>query len=232
MLLALDTATRQASVALYDERGVRAEASWWSADNQSVELMPRVTEMMAQQGVEPSMLRGVAVAIGPGSFTGLRIGLSVAKGLAVGRGITLLGVPTLDALAESLIGQRMPARTVLLIGRHRYAIADYRVGRDQWHRVSRDRLATPDEVAAGIKERTLFIGEIDDALRPSLLNALGANCVFLPQAAQVRRAGYLAALAWQRLQHGEHDDPATLAPLYLHSEPTTPVSVPEPTTLT
>jgi len=50
MLLALDTATRQASVALYDERGVRAETSWYSTDNQTVELMPRVTEMLAQQG--------------------------------------------------------------------------------------------------------------------------------------------------------------------------------------
>ncbi len=218
MLLALDTASRQASVALYDERGIRAETSWHSADNQSVELMPRVTEMLAQQGVDPAGLRAVAVAIGPGSFTGLRIGLSVAKGLAVGRGIPVLGVPTLDALAQALVGQRLPLRAVLNIGRGRYAVADYRLGRDQWHRASKDRLATPAEVVA-IRERTLFAGEIDAALRQAIMEALDGAAVLMPPSAQLRRAGYLAELGWQRLQRGERDDPATLAPIYLHSQP-------------
>jgi len=219
MLLALDTATRQASVALYDERGVRAETSWYSTDNQTVELMPRVTEMLAQQGIEPGALRGVAVAIGPGSFTGLRIGLSVAKGLAVGRGLPVLGVPTLDALAQSLIGQRMPVRAVMEIGRGRYAVADYRVGRDQWHRASKDRLLPMAELAEGIRERTLFAGELGPAAREAVQRALGANAVLMSPAAQLRRAGYLAELAWQRLLRGERDDPVSLAPLYLHTEP-------------
>lgn len=224
MLLALDTATRQASVALYDERGVRAETAWFSTDNQTVELMPRVTEMLAQQGVDPSGLRGVAVAIGPGSFTGLRIGLSVAKGLAVGRGLPVLGVPTLDALAQSLIGQRMPLRAVLEIGRSRYAIADYRVGRDQWHRVSKDRLVTLEQMTEGIKERTLFVGELGPEAREAIQRILGANVVLMSPAAQLRRAGYLAELAWQRLLRGERDDPVSLAPVYLHTEPSAQTS--------
>jgi len=225
MLLALDTASRQASVALYDERGVRAESNWCSADNQTVELMPRVAEMMAQQGVEPAALSGVAVAIGPGSFTGLRIGLSVAKGLAVGRGISLFGVPTLDPLAQSLIGQRVLVRAVLDIGRGRYVIADYRVGRDQWHRLGRDRLVTAEQVTGGIKERTLFVGEIDEALRQAIVSALGGNAVLLGPAAQVRRAGYLAELGWGRLLRGERDDPASLAPIYIQTGAT---AVPAP----
>ncbi|HOG45529.1 MAG TPA: tRNA (adenosine(37)-N6)-threonylcarbamoyltransferase complex dimerization subunit type 1 TsaB [Anaerolineae bacterium] len=219
MLLAIDTASRQASVALYDERGVRAESSWHSADNQSVELMPRLTEMLAQQGIAPAGLRGVAVAIGPGSFTGLRIGLSVAKGLAVGRGIPVLGLPTLDALAQALVGQRLPLRAVLNIGRGRYAIADYRVGRDQWHRTSKDRLATPAELTAGVRERTLFAGEIGEPLRRTIETALDGAAVLLPPALQLRRAGYLAELGWQRLLRGDRDDPATLAPIYLHTQP-------------
>jgi tRNA threonylcarbamoyladenosine biosynthesis protein TsaB len=228
MLLALDTASRQASVALYDEQGVRAETSWYSHDNQTVELMPRVTEMLAQQGVEPAALRGVAVAIGPGSFTGLRIALSVAKGLAVGRGIPVLGIPTLDALAQALVGQRMPLRAILSIGRGRYAITDYRVGRDQWHRTSKDRLATPAEVVAGIRERTLFAGEIDAALRQLIESTLDSAAVLLPAAAHLRRAGYLAELGWQRLVRGDRDDPATLAPIYLHSRSAVEAAAVEP----
>ncbi|MCL6432288.1 MAG: tRNA (adenosine(37)-N6)-threonylcarbamoyltransferase complex dimerization subunit type 1 TsaB [Anaerolineae bacterium] len=219
MLLALDTATRQASVALYDERGVRAETNWLSADNHSVELMPRVSEMMAQQGATPADLRGVAVAIGPGSFTGLRIGLSVAKGLAVGRGIAILGIPTLDVLAQALVGQRMPLRAILDIGRGRYVIADYRLGRDQWQRTSKDRLVTREQVAAGIRERTLFAGEIDEVLGRLIRSVLGSNAVLASPAAQLRRAGFLAELGWARLQRDERDDPAALAPIYLHTHP-------------
>lgn len=229
MLLALDTATRQASVALYDDRGVRAETSWYSADNQSVELMPQVTEMLARQGIQPGALQGVAVTIGPGSFTGLRIALSVAKGLAVGRGVTLLGIPTLDVLAQAFIGQRMPLRAILEIGRGRYVIADYRLGRDQWHRVGKDRLVPFDQVAAGIRERTLFAGEINDALRQAIATVLEYNAVLPPPATQLRRAGYLAELGWRRLQHGERDDPASLAPIYMHTQivSETPAPVPE-----
>ena len=219
MLLALDTATRQASVALYDERGVRAETNWLSADNQSVELMPRVAEMLAQQGVRPADLRGVAVAIGPGSFTGLRIGLSVAKGMAVGRGIALLGIPTLDALAQAFVGQRMPLRAVLDIGRGRYVIADYRLGRDQWQRTGKDRLVAREQVSAGIRERTLFAGEIDETLREAIVASLDVNAVLASPAGQLRRAGFLAELGWARLQRGERDDPAALAPIYLHTRP-------------
>jgi len=161
----------------------------------------------------------VAVAIGPGSFTGLRIGLSVAKGLAVGRGLPVLSVPTLDTLAQSLIGQRMPVRAVIEIGRGRYAVADYRVGRDQWHRASKDRLLPMDQLAEGIKERTLFAGELSPAAREAVQRALGANAVLMSPASQLRRAGYLAELAWQRLLRGERDDPVSLAPIYLHTEP-------------
>lgn len=226
MLLALDTATKQASVALYDERGVRAEASWYSADNQSVELMPRVVEMLAQQGVAPADLQGVAVAMGPGSFTGLRIGLSVAKGLAIGRGMPLLGVPTLDVLAQALIGQRLPLRAILSIGRGRYVIADYRIGRDQWQRVGKDRLVAPEGIVEGIRERTMFAGEVDEGLRGAIVAALDANALLVPPAAQLRRAGYLAEVAWQRLQRGERDDPAALAPVYIHTRSVAQVSAP------
>jgi len=226
MLLALDTATRQASVALYDEAGVRAETSWHSADNHSVELMPRVVEMLAQQGVEPADLRGVAIAIGPGSFTGLRIGLSVAKGLAVGRGVSLFGIPTLDAFAQALVGQRLPLRAILHIGRGRYVIADYRVGRDQWQRTSKDRLAAFEQVTDGIKERTLFVGEIDETLREAIVTTLGPGAVLVSPAAQLRRAGFRAELGWARLLRGERDDPASLEPIYIHTRPIADIPAP------
>lgn len=106
LLLAIDTATRFAGLALYDGEIIRAEKYWLSQDNHSVELMPALVDMLAQQGFSPAALAAVGVTIGPGSFTGLRIGLSVAKGLALANRSAILGVPTLDVQALVAV-QRM-----------------------------------------------------------------------------------------------------------------------------
>ena len=78
-ILAIDTATRMASIALYDGGRVHSEETWHSRRNHTVELMPSLVRLLDRQGVSPPELTGVAVALGPGSFTGLRIGLSVAR---------------------------------------------------------------------------------------------------------------------------------------------------------
>ena len=83
MILAIDTATRTASIALYDSSGVLAEESWRSRNNHSVEVMPAIMRLVERQGCSMSDLAGIAVSLGPGSFTGLRIGLSAAKGLCL-----------------------------------------------------------------------------------------------------------------------------------------------------
>ena len=83
MLLAIDTATHYAGLALYGEGQVWAEENWRSAMTHSVELMPRIRRMLSTQQVAVEALAGIAVSLGPGSFTGLRIGLAAAKGLAL-----------------------------------------------------------------------------------------------------------------------------------------------------
>ena len=83
MLLAIDTATRVPSLALYDGERVVAEETWRSANGHTVELVPGLVRVLERQRVSPAELKGIAVALGPGSFTGLRIGLGIAKGLAL-----------------------------------------------------------------------------------------------------------------------------------------------------
>ena len=95
LLLAIDTATRFAGLALYDGETILGEVYWQSHNNHSVELMPALVRMLDQQGKRAADLSAVGVAIGPGSFTGLRIGLSVAKGLAQAQSIPVFGIPTL-----------------------------------------------------------------------------------------------------------------------------------------
>jgi len=215
MLLAIDTATRCTSVALNGERRVLAERTWRSANNHTTELMPAIVEMLAQQEIEPNSLTGIAVALGPGSFTGLRIGLSVAKGFATALDIPVVGIPTLDILAEAHAHQKLPICAILQAGRKWLGTALYKVRAGRWRRVADDRLVLPEQLATLIERRTLICGEISTELECSLRKHLGDLAVFAPPCLSLRRASCLAELALKRLEDNKSDDIATLSPLYL-----------------
>ncbi|MBC8448931.1 MAG: tRNA (adenosine(37)-N6)-threonylcarbamoyltransferase complex dimerization subunit type 1 TsaB [Chloroflexi bacterium] len=219
MLLALDTATRLASVALYDGQRLLSEATWHSAQQHTVELMPRLVDMLEQAGVTPQALSAVAVALGPGSFTGLRVALSVGKGLAVAHDLPLLGVPTLDVVAYPHRGQPLPVCAVVQAGRGRVYWALYDGRQTGWQPHGEYRLSPVEEVVAAIAatgRETLFAGEIGASTAAALREGLGEQARLASPALTLRRAGYLAELAWARHQRGERDDPASLSPLYLH----------------
>jgi tRNA threonylcarbamoyladenosine biosynthesis protein TsaB len=217
MLLAIDTATRMAGLALYDEKhgSVLAEETWHSVNNHTVELMPRLVRLLEQQGVQPTGLAGVAVSLGPGSFTGLRIGLSVAKGLALAGAVQLSGIPTLDVLAEPHKSQPLPICAVIRAGRGRFAVGHYSRQRGRWGRHSAFRIATLPSLCEEVTEPTLFCGELDEKEADQIRQHLGLQAVVATPAASVRRAAYLAELGWARLSRGSFDDPAQLSPIYL-----------------
>lgn len=221
MLLALDTSTRWAGAALYDgDRGLLAEYNWHSANRHTVELLPQVAHMLVQAEAQPTDLRAVAVALGPGSFTGLRVALAAAKGLALALQIPVLGAPTLDAVAYGHQDAPTPVIAVIQAGRGRVCWALYAHGPAGWAPQTEYALATVEALAQTVTRPTLFVGELLRADRETLLQWCGHGRVqFAPPALSMRRAGYLAELAWQRLQAGQADDPATLSPIYLHEPP-------------
>lgn len=215
MLVAIDTATNQAGLALHDGTRVRAEHIWESQRQHTVELLPRLAAAMEQVGVDCQRLSGIAVTRGPGSFTGLRVGLAVAKGLALARGLPLVGVPTLDVLAAAQGRDRRPLCAILQAGRERICAAIYHWRKGEWRIQGEPHLATWTTLAREITTPTLFCGEVSPQGARALQAALGETAVFLPAAACLRRPGFLAEIAWKRLKEGEPDDPATLAPIYL-----------------
>jgi tRNA threonylcarbamoyladenosine biosynthesis protein TsaB len=217
LLLAIDTATRFAGLALYDGETVRSEASWLSQNNHSVELMPALTRMLEQQRVGAQDLGAVAVAIGPGSFTGLRIGLSVAKGLVQAQDIPILGIPTLDILASHHAQQRRPIWAVIQAGRGRYCSALYRRRRGHWRQDGELRLTTLEDLVELLAGRCLVCGELNRAQIDYASEHTDADVEFASPALSVRRPACLAGLAWKRFQRGESDELATLSPIYLHA---------------
>jgi tRNA threonylcarbamoyladenosine biosynthesis protein TsaB len=217
MLLAIDTATRLAGIALYGgENGLIAEHSWHSANRHTVELMPRVAEMLAQAGAAQSDLTAVAVALGPGSFTGLRVGLAAAKGMALANDLILLGVPTLDIVAYPHSRQPLPVIGLVQAGRGRVCWAVYEHGPAGWSAKAPAGLSEIPALADMIRRPTLIAGELAARDREQLVRLSGGRAVLLPPALASRRPGCLAEIGWSRYAVGERDDVASLSPIYMH----------------
>jgi len=221
MILALDTASRFVSLALHDGERVVAEHTWHTQDNHTVELAPALQRMLSDARLAPHELAGICVAIGPGSFTGLRIGLALAKGLALAHGTPLFGVPTLDALAYAQPAR--PERMVALLqaGRGRIAIVAYYHRDGAWRPEGGPRVTEWAALAAETTAPTIFCGEIDP-VGAAALRKLKRIAIVPSPATALRRAAYLAELAWARLRRGSPDDPATLSPIYLTYPETAP----------
>jgi tRNA threonylcarbamoyladenosine biosynthesis protein TsaB len=217
MLLAIDTATHIAGLALYDEvRGrVLGEEAWVSANNHTVELMPRLVRLLAQQEIAPAGLTGLSVSLGPGSFTGLRIGLGVAKGLALACKLPLVGIPTLDVVAQPHKAQRLPIWAILQAGRGRICAGHYIRFRGRWRRRGDYQLTTLAKICEEEEEPALFCGEIETDDADLIREKLGLAVLIASPAASLRRAAHLAELGWRRLSRDSADDVATLSPIYL-----------------
>jgi tRNA threonylcarbamoyladenosine biosynthesis protein TsaB len=221
MLLAIDTATRATSIALYRAEGIVAELTWQSRHHHTVETMTQIARLLELSRVAKNDLRAIGVALGPGSFTGLRVGMSIAKGLAFGQHIPLIGIPTLDALACAHARSALPIWAMLEAGRGRYHIARYTASSGAIARVSDYALTDAPGIVA-LAERAeiahaLFCGDVRGELAQLIAARLGDRAEIASPATNARRAGFLAELAWARFERGDFDDTAALAPLYLQA---------------
>lgn len=216
MLLALDTSTRSLGLALYDGVRVLSESIWTSMEHHTVELAPAVQQTLKNAGASLDNLQGLAVALGPGSFTALRIGLALAKGLALSRGLPLIGIPTLDILAASQPVRDLPLIAVLQAGRGKLGVCPYRTARYGWQASGEIRVTTAEALYEEIESPVWVCGELTEDERHLL--GRKRKIIFLATPAQsVRRPSFLAELAWKRLLSGKVDQPASLAPIYLHT---------------
>ena len=215
MLLALDTSTRTMGLALYDGVRVLSENVWTSQDYHTVELAPAVEEMLKKSDVGISDLEALGVAIGPGSFTGLRIGLALAKGLALVRHIPLIGIPSLDVLAAAQAQTNIPMAASLRAGRGWLAVGWYKLAEDSWQSSGNLEVLTAQDLSKRIHSPTLVCGEFTERER-RLLKRKRKNVILASPAQSLRRPAFLAELAWERWQAGDTADPATLSPIYLH----------------
>jgi tRNA threonylcarbamoyladenosine biosynthesis protein TsaB len=215
MLLAIDTSTQTIGLALYDGATVLGEMHWQTATHHTVELAPAVDELMNRCCVKPVELKVLACALGPGSFTSLRIGLAFAKGLAVSLKIPILGIPTFEFLVASQPLQSYPLAAVLPAGRGRLAVGWYANENGKWATHEEPSIHTAEDLSAQISQPTIIVGEFDAEERQTL-GRKWKNALVASPAQCVRHPGFLAELAWNRFKAGEQDEPISLAPIYIH----------------
>jgi tRNA threonylcarbamoyladenosine biosynthesis protein TsaB len=225
-LLAVDTATVTASIALYDlTQGILlGESTWQARRRHTQDLLLTVQALMAQLETEPKQVRGLAVTTGPGSFTGVRIALSVVKGIGMGlpQPPQVVGLPTLTVTAAPWLSlaQRASAQLWAYIqaGRGRYNWATF--DETLYQPTAADHCAGSAAdfaaaLAAHAEQPIWLVGEV----APDLLEAVAPlrHVTVVDGISAMRRAGVLARLAAQQMAAGQVDDLKTLQPLYLQA---------------
>ena len=216
MILAIDTSTQWMGIALQDDLQILYEKVWKTNRRHTVELSPAIKNALDDCGKQFNHLEAVAVALGPGSFTSLRIGLAVAKGLALSLRIPVIGIPTLDITAACQPLQDKALIAVLKAGRKRFAACDYTSSENGWTADGEIYAATADELESRISVPTIICGEINAEER-KILERKWRNALVADPAANIRRPSVLAAKAAEKLAAKQFDDVVSLAPIYLHT---------------
>ncbi len=225
MLLAIDTSSRHGGAVLADADGLVLEARLWrSTANHTTQLMPAVAQLLQAQGLRAAELTGAAVALGPGPFSALRVGVSAAKGLAMAGGFPIIGEDTLllEAWphADLSVHPQWPDGEIpiawLDAGRNEVAAGVF--GNDA-ERLRDDRIGPPAELLsedAGDPWAALYCGEAAWTRRDEIKALVGDRHGYAVMPwTPADRLWALAELAARRLKDGQSDDLATLQPYYL-----------------
>ena len=214
-VIAIETATMAGSIAIIDAARVISEITLNARATHSERLMAAIDRLLGDSGLAIDDMDGVAVSIGPGSFTGLRIGLSAAKGLSYASGKPLIGIPTLDALALNMTFSRYLICPIQDARKGEVYTALYRPGDNSPEKMTDDMAVDPSALAGMITQKTVFLGDGVNRYRELLMKQLGELYNEAPIPLQLPRASNVAMLALKRLEKGDTDDPFTMIPRYI-----------------
>ena len=214
MELAIDTSTDIASLALVQDNEVLAELTWHCRQTHTIELLPNLTRLLNQAKLSPQSLSGIIVAKGPGSFNGLRVGISIGKGLVFSLGIPIVGISTLEVEAYQHANTGLPICSISNAGRGEIAAAIFQMKQNEWRQLVAEHITTVEALCSQITKKTIFCGEFIPSIASQLRKQLKQKAMILPSTTS-GRATLLAKLGQQRLKTGNYDNPATLQPLYL-----------------
>ena len=213
-ILVIDTSSGQGAIALYDGHSL-SQRSWPAARAHTTTLLPEIHHLLEAAGRDVKQLAAIGIAVGPGTFTGLRVGVGVAKGFHLATGVPLIGVPTLRAAALPFASCGYPVVAAVAAGRGRLVWARYTANANGLEEVDPPRNGLVAELASQLtgKGPVVVTGELDEDQEGQLAGIPGVVIPAPPL--RIRQPGALATLAWDRWQAGDTDDPVALEPVYL-----------------
>ena len=216
MILAIDTSTQWMGISLFDGCLILYEKVWKTNRRHTVELSPAIANAFLDTGTDRKSLKGVAVALGPGSFTSLRIGLAVAKGLSLSLHIPLIGVPSLNITARGIPAQDIDLICLLRAGRGRFSAMRYLSVEGKWESSGELSVVSAHELEKSITSRTLVCGEMDSDEK-NILARRWRNIQFADPPQNIRRPSILANIAYERFIIEDFDDASSTIPIYLRT---------------
>lgn len=217
MILAINSSTVQYSMALMTLKGVIiAEYMVTPKGNKFTEFIPAIDQLLESSGTDFKDIRVAAVATGPGSFTGLRVGLSAAKGIAYSMNIPLIGISGIDALASSISYTEIPVCAMITSRRDEAFYAFFkRAGDDNLTRQSSDDSMRIKELGALIDEPTIMVGNDFQKQKPLIEASGNGHIIYARQDHWNLRASSVGILGLKRFQNNDFDDVMEMVPNYL-----------------
>jgi len=222
-ILAIDSATPVAGLALLHDQKVMREEFINFKKTHSETLMPGVDRVLHDCEITVADLDAIAVTVGPGSFTGLRIGLATAKGLSMACGKPLLGISTLDVLAHNIVFSENLVCPLLDARKQEVYTAYFAADGDIPQRLTEDMACSPQEMAARARELATVLGKphitlLGDGFYPyeEFFQEYFQDVLQVaPGPLMLPRAAALGSLAWQRAIKNDFDDAYALRPIYV-----------------
>jgi len=218
IILAVDLASMCGSIALVAKNITIAEYSLHSSQTHSKRLIPQIERIIQESGIIWDEIEAIAVSLGPGSFTGLRIALSTVKGLAMAFNKKLIGIATLDGLAAQIQHHPLTICPIMDARKKEVYTALYRCSSaEPATRISKYMVISPDNLTKHITEKTLFIGDAVAIYQDFLQEKLADLAFFGEPIINFTRASAIGLLAQVKFQQNEFLDPATITPLYVRA---------------
>ena len=216
-VLGVDTSTSYGSLGIIDDDAVVAEYALLRDETHSTRLVPAIQALLKEARLDLNEIDGMAVSLGPGSFTGLRVGLSAVKGLALAAERPVVGIPTLDALAFNMPFTPYVICPLLDARKGEVYTALYKDDKGgQVEQLTPYQVIAPLDLLEAIPlQETIFLGDGVEVYRELIEERLGAKAFFAPPHLRFLRGSTVAEIGLQRFKRGEQDDISSLVPIYV-----------------
>jgi tRNA threonylcarbamoyl adenosine modification protein YeaZ len=226
-ILSIDTSTKNFSLALAKDGKVLRYRNIFLDKVLESSMIPAIHDLLKKAGITLSQLDGFAVGLGPGSFTSLRVGVSTMKAFSLTTGKPIVGICSLDAVAENVIDEPCDEICVMMDARRSMVYAcQYQKKNGELVRKTEPMLTDVDKLLDHVKGCTLFVGDVVSLYQEKILNAYlsaakqspSCKALFAPPEMAVVKATKISLLAYRRFIKNVYDESGTLVPVYLYAQ--------------